>query len=113
MIYKIFRENEWTAFEKAGVTSGAPIDLTDGYIHLSTGAQVAETVSKYFAATTDLRILALSPEHLGDKLIWEPSRGGALFPHLYRDMTMADVVWAKDLPLGSDGQHIFPDGVLV
>lgn len=111
MIYKIFRASEWTAFDAAGETFGAPIDLEDGYIHISTGTQVAETVSKYFTNDDGLKILALDPETLGEALKWEPSRGGDLFPHLYRVLRMEDVAWTKPLPLGTDG-HIFPEGVL-
>ncbi|OUS07219.1 hypothetical protein A9Q96_07940 [Rhodobacterales bacterium 52_120_T64] len=111
MIYKIFRADEWAAFEAAGETLGAPIDLADGYIHISTGAQVAETVSKYFGGIEGLQILALDPDTLGDKLKWEPSRGGALFPHLYRMLRMDDIAWVKPLPLDGD-EHVFPEGML-
>lgn len=111
LIYKIFRRSEWDAFTAAGRTDGAPIDLSDGYIHLSTSAQVAETVAKHFAGQSDLVLVAVAPNALGADLRWEPSRGGALFPHLYRPMLMADVVWDKSLPLGVAG-HIFPEGVI-
>ena len=111
MIYKIFRADEWAAFEAAGKTTGAPIDIADGYIHISTGKQVAETVAKYFAGEDGLQILALDPDTLGDALKWEPSRGGALFPHLYRVLEMTDIAWVKPLPLSVDG-HEFPEGVL-
>lgn len=110
LIYKIFRRPEWDAFRAAGVTLGAPIDLTDGYIHFSTSAQVAETAAKHFTHESDLVLLALNADSLGDALKWEPSRGGALFPHLYRPLKLADVVWDKSLPLGASG-HIFPEGV--
>ncbi len=110
LIYKIFRRPEWDAFRTAGETLGAPIDLTDGYIHISTAAQVAETASKHFAAESDLVLVALNADTLGTALKWEPSRGGALFPHLYRPLTLSDVVWDKSLPLGATG-HIFPEGV--
>ena len=111
MIYKIFRADEWAAFEAAGETLGAPIDLADGYVHISTATQVAETVSKYFSKREGLRILALDADTLGEALKWEPSRGGDLFPHLYRALRMEDVVWIKPLPLEGD-DHVFPDGVL-
>ena len=111
MIYKIFRADEWAAFEAAGETLGAPIDLADGYVHISTGTQVAETVSKYFSKGEGLQILALEADTLGDALKWEPSRGGELFPHLYRILRMEDIAWVKPLPL-VDGAHVFPDGVL-
>lgn len=110
LIYKIFRRPEWDAFRAAGETLGAPIDLTDGYIHFSTSVQVAETAAKHFTHESDLVLLALDADALGDTLKWEPSRGGALFPHLYRPLKLADVVWDKSLPLGASG-HIFPEGV--
>ncbi len=111
MIYKIFLADEWTAFEAAGETLGAPIDLADGYVHISTGTQVAETVSKYFSKKEGLQILALDPDTLGETLKWEPSRGGELFPHLYRILRMEDIAWVKPLPFDGD-EHVFPDGVL-
>jgi uncharacterized protein (DUF952 family) len=110
LIYKIFRRSEWDAFRLAGETLGAPIDVADGYVHFSTAAQVAETAAKHFATESDLVLLALNPDALGEALKWEPSRGGALFPHLYRPLRLSDVIWDKSLPLGATG-HIFPEGV--
>lgn len=110
LIFKIFRRPEWDALRAAGDTAGAPIDLADGYIHFSTAAQVAETAAKWFATESDLVLVACKADALGAALKWEPSRGGALFPHLYRRLTMADVVWDKSLPLGTSG-HIFPEGI--
>lgn len=110
LIYKIFRRPEWDAFRAAGTTEGAPIDLADGYIHISTAAQVAETAEKHFTTESDLVLVALDADKLGPALKWEPSRGGALFPHLYRPLMLADVVWDKSLPLGATG-HIFPEGL--
>ncbi|WP_050927477.1 DUF952 domain-containing protein [Aestuariivita boseongensis] len=108
LIYKIFRADEWTAFQAAGETLGAPVDLNDGFIHFSTAEQAAETAAKHFAGEDGLMLLALEADDLGEKLIWEPSRGGALFPHLYRPMRMDEVLWAKPLPL-ENGQHRFPE----
>jgi uncharacterized protein (DUF952 family) len=110
LIYKIFRRHEWDQFRANGETDGAPIDVKDGFVHFSTGPQVAETAQKYFADGNDLVFVAFDADKLGPNLKWESSRGGALFPHLYRSLNLADVVWDKALPLGSAG-HIFPDGV--
>lgn len=107
LIYKILPRALWEEAQKAGVFHGAPVDLSDGYIHFSTGEQVAETAAKHFAGQEDLVLLALDPSSL-TALKWEPSRGGALFPHLYADMKIADVVWAKPLPW-SGGRHILPE----
>ena len=110
LILKIFRRPEWDDLSRAGSTGGAPVDRTDGYIHFSTPAQIAETAARHFATESDLVLVACDPALLGDALRWEPSRGGALFPHLYRRLLIGDVVWDKSLPLGATG-HIFPEGL--
>lgn len=110
MIYKIFRAAEYAEFVSAGETLGAPIDLSDGYVHLSTREQVEETASKHFAGEKDLMVLGIESDDLGEALKWEPSRGGALFPHLYRALRREDIRFARDLPL-IDGRHAF-EGVL-
>lgn len=109
-IYKILRRPEWDAFRDAGTTQGAPVDLTDGYIHFSTAAQVAETAAKWFAEESDLVLVAFDSDRLGPALKWEPARNGQLFPHLYRPLQLSEVVWDKSLPLGATG-HIFPEGM--
>lgn len=109
VIYKICRSGEWRAAERAGAFRGAAIDLTDGYIHFSTGKQVAETAARHFAGIGDLMLVAVAAAALGPALKWEPSRGGALFPHLYGVLTPDAVLWVKPLPLGPDGRHSFPE----
>jgi uncharacterized protein (DUF952 family) len=109
LAYKIVDAPAWRAAEAAGRFEGAAIDLADGYIHLSTAGQVAETAQKYFADMDDLVLVAVDCAALGDALHWEPARGGALFPHVYGPLSMAAVRWAKPLPLGADGRHLFPD----
>ena len=106
-IYKIFRASEWEEFRAAGHTLGAPIDRQDGYVHLSTAAQVEETAARHFAAEEELMLLAVDESLLVPELKWEPSRGGALFPHLYRELRSEDVLWSAPLPIGG-GRHRFP-----
>lgn len=108
LIYKIFRRAEWTTLQATGSTRGAPVDLTDGYIHFSTATQARETAAKHFKDESDLVLAAVDTAPLGDDLKWEVSRGGAEFPHLYRVLRMADVAWTRRLPL-RDGAHVFPD----
>ena len=107
-IYKILRQTEWGALCDTGESAGAPVDLADGFIHFSTADQVAETARRHFAGATDLILAAFDAEALGPALLWEPSRGGALFPHLYAPLRRADVIWHRPLPL-IDGQHRFPE----
>ena len=105
-IYKIFRTEEFADFAANGRTRGAPVDLSDGYIHFSTAEQVAETAAKHFAGEEGLKLLAIDTSDMGDALVWEPSRGGALFPHLYGELLARHVIWARDLPL-SGATHDF------
>lgn len=111
LIYKIFLRSEWEHLRDQGQTLGAPIDLADGYVHFSTSETVVATAAKYFADQSDLVLVAVEADALGADLKWEPAREGVLFPHLYREMRMSDVVWDKSLPLGATG-HIFPEGVV-
>ncbi|MGH1367054.1 MAG: DUF952 domain-containing protein [Maritimibacter sp.] len=110
LIYKIFRAPEWAAFEASGQTDGAPIDVSDGYIHFSTAKQAGETAAKHFAGVEGLVLVACESEAMGADLKWEPSRGGALFPHLYRPLDATDVLWVKPLPLVGSA-HVFPEGM--
>jgi uncharacterized protein (DUF952 family) len=108
IIYKICPALLWRAAGQAGVFIGAPVDIADGFIHFSTAAQVAETAAKHFAGQRDLLLIAVDTAKLGDALTWEPSRGGALFPHLYAPLMLTAVIAAVPLPLGADGRHVFP-----
>jgi uncharacterized protein (DUF952 family) len=107
VIYKIAPAELWREAEEAGVFTGAPVDLADGYIHFSTAEQARETAAKHFGGQADLVIAAVSSERLGEALKWEPSRGGALFPHLYRPLEIGEVEKVSRLPVGRDGQHDF------
>jgi uncharacterized protein (DUF952 family) len=108
VIYKILSAEAWRAAVAEGRFTGVGIDHQDGYIHFSAAAQAAETAAKHFAGIADLVLVAVDPGPLGAALKWEPSRGGALFPHLYGALGMAAVLWVKPLPLGPDGRHVFP-----
>ncbi|MGN6765468.1 MAG: DUF952 domain-containing protein [Rhizobiaceae bacterium] len=107
-IYKIVTQDEWREAEKEGLFRGAPVDLADGYIHFSTAGQVAETAAKHFAGKAGLLLVAVDEAALGDRLRYEVSRGGALFPHLYADLPLSAVLWTKPMPLGADGIHRLP-----
>ena len=108
LIYKILPASLWDAAQRDGVFRGSEVDLRDGYIHFSTAVQAAETAAKHFAGQRDLVLLHVDADKLGDALKWEPSRGGALFPHLYAPLDTAHVRRADRLPLGADGHHVFP-----
>lgn len=98
LVYKILRSAGWTAFDATGGFAGSADDRRDGFIHLSTEAQLAGTLDRHFAGETGLWLVTLDGDTLGEALKWEPSRGGALFPHLHRPFTLAEVVAARLLP---------------
>jgi uncharacterized protein (DUF952 family) len=109
LLFKIVPAALWRESDAAGRFAGAPVDERDGFIHLSTAAQVRETARLHFARAAGLLLVALSTDALERlDLRWEPSRGGDLFPHLYGDLPLSAVVWVRPLPLGADGQHVFP-----
>ncbi|QDT05283.1 hypothetical protein K227x_36830 [Rubripirellula lacrimiformis] len=109
ILYKVLPEDVWRSAREAGLYSGHGIDLTDGFIHLSSPSQVAETLAKHFAGQTGLVLLSIAAESLGNTLRWEPSRGGALFPHVYGDIPIAAVQESRRLALNADGNHVLPE----
>lgn len=108
--YKVLTATEFAALQ-AGEFSGAPVDLADGYIHLSTAAQLTGTVQKHFAGQQGLVVATIDLTRLGDALRWEVSRGGDLFPHLYGQLRMDSVLAHGPLTLAADGS-VVPPGIL-
>ncbi len=110
MIYKICPHEMWQEAEACGEFYGSDHDARDGFIHFSTGSQSRETAAKHFAGQTNLVLIAVRADALGPALKWEPSRGGALFPHLYGTLSTSSAQSVEPLPLGPDGKHVFPRG---
>jgi uncharacterized protein (DUF952 family) len=108
MIYKIVSTALWRDAVAGGFFVGSAADAKDGFIHFSTAGQAAETAARHFAGQSDLLLVAVDEAALSDDLRWEPSRGGALFPHLYGTLPMTAVRWTTALLLGADGRHVFP-----
>lgn len=108
-IYKICTAAEWDAAVRDGAYRGSVVDRRDGFIHFSTAAQVRDTAAKHFAGLSDLVLIGIDDTRLGTELRWEPSRGGALFPHLYAPLPVDAATSIDPLPLGNDGRHRFPD----
>lgn len=106
--YKVLTADEMAALERDGRFAGAPVDLADGYIHLSTADQLTETVDKHFAGQTDLHVAAVDLGSFGDSLKWEESRGGQLFPHLYAPLLLETVIAYGPLERDDDGKVKLP-----
>lgn len=108
MIFHICRREEWAEAEASGQYPGSSQDKADGFIHFSDAEQVEASAAKHRAGQDGLVLLTVAAEPLGAALKWEPSRGGALFPHLYGPLPVDAVRRVDDLPLGPDGHHVFP-----
>ena len=107
IVLKIVSADVWTKAEADGVFKGASIDLADGFIHLSTPLQAPETANLYFKGQTGLLLVSLDGDVLGDKLVYEPSRNGDLFPHYYGELPMSSVIKKTPMIIGDDGNFIF------
>jgi uncharacterized protein (DUF952 family) len=107
-VYRLLADDVWWRATQTGSFAGTEHDVRDGFIHLSTAAQVAETAARHYAGQAGLLLLRVSVTALGTALRWEPSRGGALFPHLYASLPISAVTRVDPLPLGADGHHVLP-----
>ncbi len=109
--YKIIDASEWRAAVAAGDYKGSTDDLRDGFIHLSTRSQLAGTAAKFFRGQRDLLLVEFRSDDLGTELVWEPSRGGELFPHLYAELPANKALSVRPLILDENGVPIIPEGL--
>jgi uncharacterized protein (DUF952 family) len=110
-IYKVATAAVYARSVAAGTFAGMPVDHADGYVHFSTAAQLGETIRRYFAGQTGVVLFSVDPAPLGASIRWEPSRGGALFPHLYGELSMSAVLDMAMLDVGADGSVALPEWV--
>lgn len=106
--YKVLTAEQMGSLERDGSFAGAPVDLADGYIHLSTAEQLTETVDKHFAGQSDLHVAAVDLGAFGESLRWEEARGGKLFPHLYGPLPLETVVAYGPLERDEEGRVKLP-----
>lgn len=107
-IFHMCRAVEWDAALNSGSYPGSSQDVADGFIHFSTAEQLPVSAARHRAGQCGLLLLTVDPAVLGEALKWEPSRGGALFPHLYGPLPVAAVLRTDPLPLDADGLHVLP-----
>jgi uncharacterized protein (DUF952 family) len=105
--YKVLTSEQMAELETGSFT-GAPVDLADGYIHLSTADQLQGTLDKHFAGQDGLWLAAVDLDALGDAVKWEESRGGALFPHIYGPLPLEAVIAYSELHYEADGSLRLP-----
>ena len=112
LIYKIATSDSYAPAHHAGHYAGMPIDAADGYMHFSTAAQLSETLRLHFKGQSDLVLLGVRVDELGKNLVWEPSRGGQLFPHLYGGpLDLAAVAWEEAISVDAEGGCTLPEAV--
>ena len=110
--YKLVDVGEWEAARARGAYEGSAVDRADGYIHMSTGAQLAETARRHYAGRDGLLLVEVALEPLGESLRWEPSRGGDLFPHIYGPLPLSAARSERRLAVTADGAPAFEDGAV-
>ena len=108
LIYHLARRDDLDAAEKTGQYQGSAEDLRDGFLHFSSAAQICESARRHRAGEADLILIEVAAPLLGDSLVWEVSRSGQKFPHLYGPVPLNAITRRADLPIGPDGQHVFP-----
>ena len=109
-VYKICSAADWEAAHTTGLYGGSEVDRRDGFIHLSTAAQLRETARRHFTGQEGLVLVSFESATIGPSLVWEKSRGGDLFPHVYGSIETAKASRAEALPVGGEGP-IFPPGI--
>jgi len=107
-IYKVLTHDQWARFQSGGVFRGSPVDLQDGYIHMSCASQLKVTLDKWYAEQNEVALLEIEAAQIDADLKYEISRGGAEFPHLFADLPMAAVgrVW---LVSPENGRYRLPE----
>ncbi len=109
LAYKILTAQEWAEFQANATFPGSAVDLADGFIHLSTATQLTDTADKHFAGRNGLVVLAVDLSPLGHAVRWEPSRGGALFPHIHGPLPITAIYAATAMQRGPDGRVVLPE----
>lgn len=108
IVYKVMSKAELQQLRRDAVFRGSPVDIADGYIHLSRGSQLAATLDKHFPGAEQLMLVAVDLSRLGDTVRWEPARGGALFPHIYGHLPIGAVVAVTAVERDADGAVRLP-----
>jgi len=108
IVYKVMSEAEHQQMQRDGVFRGSPVDIADGYIHLSCGSQLAATLDKHFRGAEELILVAVDLWRLGDTVRWEAARGGELFPHIYGRLPIEAVVSVTPVERATDGSVTLP-----
>ena len=112
LAFKLVDRAEWEAARAEWADAGSAVDLADGYIHMSSAAQLAETARRHYRGRTDLVLVAVDLTVLGEALKWETSRGGDLFPHLFAPLPVAAAREERGLSVDADGVMRFDDGAI-
>ena len=107
-IFKIIDNNEWQKVKLSGRYLGSSKDIEDGFIHFSGEDQVKGTLEKYYSKQKNLVLLKVETLNL-DHLVWEQASDGNMFPHLYSDLDLSNVVDEFEINLTEDGVHKLPD----
>jgi len=109
IIYKVLRQSEWGALSRDGHFEGSAHDQRDGFIHMSTAAQLQGTLDKHYTQGDILVLAAVRYKDVAETVKWEVSRGGAEFPHIYGVLPLKAVEQHYDLSPSPKERYAIPD----
>lgn len=73
------------------------LDLKDGFVHLSTKAQLHNTLARFYSADAVVQLLKVDYGRMSafKKVQWDLAGNGEYYPHLYGTLTGEEVVDLK------------------
>jgi uncharacterized protein (DUF952 family) len=92
----------WDAATAAGQIA-PPSLAADGFVHLSTPAQVPVTVARHFAGVDEVVVVQLDPDALPGPLTWAESHPGEHYPHHHAPIPLDAVLEAELTPTARFG----------
>lgn len=109
IIYKILRQAEWAELQREGRFDGSVHDRRDGFIHMSTAGQLQGTLDKHYIDGDVVILAAVRLADVAKTVIWEVSRGGAEFPHIYGVLPLSAVEQHWALSQDAKGRYAVQD----
>ncbi|GGE32755.1 glutathione S-transferase [Marinicauda pacifica] len=111
VLYRFADPASLAAASASGEFRGEALDEQDGFIHLSTRTQLADTLDAHFAGVDRIALAEIDGAHIADIVKWEVSRGGERFPHAYGAIPFSAIETVYLLRRGEDGAWQWPEAL--
>lgn len=94
-LFHLASRPEWLAAQVRGRYEAESLH-TEGFIHLSTAAQLEATAKRHYPGRSDMLVLEIDPRNLAWEIRYEEVHGD-LFPHLYGPLELGAVISVHSL----------------